>query len=337
VRARHNNLIRSYWTAFAVISIFGWSVAEAEINSGGGICLLRAKHPRAEAHFMEPLQKVTIHNTTKYPNRRIAVYNIFDFGSRQFAMPDLNCPMATPFQKSSGRRIADDSTISWSFGKNISFADRDGCLCNEGWCSSKIFKTNIHQRKLKSCFQSSETTAAPFYISYEDNRQLDRNGSFRKYDCDGGLLLQCGMLFGGSFRLRLSRGAQPSGSACVVFGCPEQFLHVVSLEAGVAPQSVRCAPQIKSENSEGDRREGSDCPLVSIREIASANEDETRPEIRLRDDHGDSSGVTFVKFLVLGGILVAMYAAFKWFGWLDDDDDAQDTDRPKRSPRDPSP
>jgi hypothetical protein len=41
----------------------------------------------------------------------------------------------------------------------------------------------------------------------------------------------------------------------------KQTLHVARLDAGVSPQSVRGAPKIEGEDSEGDCRERSDCSL----------------------------------------------------------------------------
>ena len=124
------------------------------------------------------------------------------------------------------------------------------------------------------------------------------------------------------------------GSGGVVPRRSEQPLHVARLDAGVPPQSVRCAPKIEGEDSEGDCRERSDCSLILVSEISSADTDETRSEVKPRD-RGDGSGTTFVKFLVLGGILVAVYAAFEWLRWIDDDDKSDNPDHPNRNPRRP--
>ena len=145
-----------------------------------------------------------------------------------------------------------------------------------------------------------------------------------------GLSPQRGLLRDGGFSLRCS-------GLRIVSRRSKQLLHVASLDASIPPQSVRSSPEVKSEERECERRECSDCALILISEIGSTSKNETRSEIRLDDHHGDSSGVTFVKALILGGILVAMYTAFKRLGWLDKDDDEEETDHPKGPPRDPSP
>jgi hypothetical protein len=75
---------------------------------------------------------------------------------------------------------------------------------------------------------------------------------------------------------------------------------------------------------------------ILVSEIGRADTDETRAEVKPRD-RGDGSGTTFVKLLVLGGSLIAMYAAFERLGWIDKEDEAQHTDGPKCRPRDPAP
>lgn len=160
---------------------------------------------------------------------------------------------------------------------------------------------------------------------------------FGERSSDNNLLPQGAFLcFSGRVQLLHGFGLRGGGGG-IIARRGEQLLHVASLDASIPPQSVRSSPEVKSEERERERRECSDCALILIGEIGSTSKNETRSEIRLDDHHGDSSGVTFVKALILGGILVAMYTAFKRLGWLDKDDDEEETDHPKGPPRDPSP
>ena len=94
---------------------------------------------------------------------------------------------------------------------------------------------------------------------------------------------------------------------------------------------MRSAPKIESEDCEGDSRQRPDCSLILVGEISDTSADQTRSEIKLRD-LGDGIGITFVKFLILRGVLVAVYTAFKRFGWIDYDDQSKKCRPSKGSP-----
>jgi hypothetical protein len=135
--------------------------------------------------------------------------------------------------------------------------------------------------------------------------------------------------------LRENVGAVTSGFRRS-FARLDRPLHMASLVTGNFPEPGSRAPKRESENPDHDGRQRSDSPIVFVSEIAGASVEQPKPR-PLPYDRATENANTFVKGLILMGILAGMYTIGKGLGLIDQDASTENTDEPKQAPNEPAP
>lgn len=118
------------------------------------------------------------------------------------------------------------------------------------------------------------------------------------------------------------------------FHCFNRPLHVPRLDSRIFPETVSSTPESIGECAQCHSSERDNGSIIFVGEIPHTNIVQAEPDTKSYDRAADNA-TTFMKGLILLGVLSALYAVGKRFGLLDDKRNPQNGNDSNQNPKGP--